>query len=50
MSSSTLEIKQTPFYVYVYFSIIPKKKKKKVYKVLELGDLEYNRKKKSILL
>ena len=28
-SSSTLEIKQTPFYVYVYFLIIPKKKKKK---------------------
>ena len=45
MSSSTLEIKQTPFYVYVHFSIIPKKKKK-VYKVLELGELEYLTKKK----
>ena len=44
MSSSTVEIKQTSFYVYIYLLIIPKKKKN--YKVLELGELEYLRKKK----
>ena len=33
----------TPFYVYVYLSIIQKKKKN--YKVLELGELEYLRNK-----
>ena len=27
VSSSTLEIKQTPFYIYVYLSIIQKRKK-----------------------
>ena len=42
MSSSIVEIKYTPFYFYVYLSIIPKKKKKK-YKLLEFGELEYLR-------
>ena len=49
MSSSTLEIKQTPFSVYVYFSIIPKKKKK-IYKVLEFSELEYCRNKINCIL